>query len=124
MNWAPEARTLEFLMTWHLRKGELRLNLTAWKMGCWLNKKAEAVPARVEMETARGETLEKVALLDGSGILCFPSFHSPALLKRRANIDLAFIRLYFKCRFGAYVLPSARSPCQVAPIGAQYMLLE
>lgn len=55
MNCAPEARTLEFLMTWHLRKGALRLSLTAWKMGCRRNKKAEAARAGVGMETVRGD---------------------------------------------------------------------
>lgn len=54
-----------------------------------------------------------MALLDGSGICCSPSFQSPALLEGRTNVDSAFIRLYFKCPFGAHALLSTRSPCQV-----------
>lgn len=46
MNWASEARTLGFLLTWCLKKGKLRHRFTTWEMGCGWSRKAEGTPAR------------------------------------------------------------------------------
>ena len=47
MNWASEAWTLGFFVTWCPKGGESRLRFTAWKMGFGWNRKAEATPLRV-----------------------------------------------------------------------------